>query len=292
MSLLLSKLFAPARLGAFMFACQTKTANQPTSTTSKTSQPAKLAKPAKPASKQWAPSCPNHRGLVATRYLAPSTRVAVEKAWLTGSCNWELVLKFMLSLQDEASKPAQPDQPAQPAQPVQPGQPGCPTSLAQLLKQYHRSNAVLRAMDAEDQTNLATLVRLATMKRIGLSCFSAEQIKQVLDVMATNCLCINALQPANQPIQARRLGMFNMLSKVNHACRPNCVMVNPLNNNNNILVLVTTEEVQPGQELFVAYMDVDTCWLSREQRRKELFAEHGFECNCADCADCMNCPST
>ena len=79
---------------------------------------------------------------------------------------------------------------------------------------------------------------------------------------------------------------------INHACRPNCVMVNPLNNNNNILVLVTTEEVQPGQELFVAYMDVDTCWLSREQRRKELFAEHGFECNCADCADCMNCPST
>ena len=269
--------------------------NQPTSKTSKTSktsqqtmgtilsQPRQLCRISQTA---------HHRGLVATRYLAPSTRVAVEKAWLTGSCNWELVLKFMLSLQDEASKPAQPDQPAHPAQPVQPGQPGCPTSLAQLLKQYHRSNAVLRAMDAEDQTNLATLVRLATMKRIGLSCFSAEQIKQVLDVMATNCLCINALQPANQPIQARRLGMFNMLSKVNHACRPNCVMVNPLNNNNNILVLVTTEEVQPGQELFVAYMDVDTCWLSREQRRKELFAEHGFECNCADCADCMNCPST
>lgn len=231
----------------------------------------------------------HHRGLVATRYLAPSTRVAVEKAWLTGSCNWELVLKFMLSLQDEASKLAQSDQPAQP---VQPGQPGCPTSLAQLLKQYHRSNAVLRAMDAEDQTNLATLVRLATMKRIGLSSLSAEQIKQVLDVMATNSLCVNVLQPADQPIQAKRLGMFNMMSKVNHACRPNCVMVNPLNNNNNILVLVTTEEVQPGQELFIAYMDVDTCWLSREQRRKELFAEHGFVCNCADCADCMNCPST
>jgi hypothetical protein len=270
--------------------------NQPTSKTSKTSQPASQQTMgtilSQPRQLCRISQTAHHRGLVATRYLAPSTRVAVEKAWLTGSCNWELVLKFMLSLQDEASKPAQPDQPAQPAQPVQPGQPGCPTSLAQLLKQYHRSNAVLRAMDAEDQTNLATLVRLATMKRIGLSCFSAEQIKQVLDVMATNCLCINALQPANQPIQARRLGMFNMLSKVNHACRPNCVMVNPLNNNNNILVLVTTEEVQPGQELFIAYMDVDTCWLSREQRRKELFAEHGFVCNCADCADCLDCPST
>jgi hypothetical protein len=239
----------------------------------------------------------HHRGLVATRYLAPSTRVAVEKAWLTGSCNWELVLKFMLSLQDEASKPAQSDQPAQPVHPVHPNQPGCPTSLAQLLKQYHRSNAVLCAWDAEDQTNLVMLVRLAAMKHIGLSGLSgvsAEQIKQVLDAMATNCLCINALQPANQPIQARRLGMFNMLSKVNHACRPNCVMVNPLNNNNNnnMLALVTTEEVQPGQELFIAYMDVDTCWLSREKRREELFAEHGFVCNCADCADCMNCPST
>ena len=210
----------------------------------------------------------------------------------------------MLSLQDEASKlaksaqsdqpaqPGQPVQPHQPAQPVQSDQPCCPTSLAQLLKQYHRSNAVLRAWDDEDETNLATLVCLAAMKRIGLSGLSAEQIKQVLDAMATNCLCVNALQPANQPIQAKRLGMFNMMSKVNHACRPNCVMVNPLNKNNNILVLVTTEEVQPGQELFIAYMDVDTCWLSREQRRKELFAEHGFVCNCADCADCLDCPST
>jgi len=244
----------------------------------------------------------HHQGLVATRYLAPSTRVAVEKAWLTGSCNWELVLKFMLSLQDEASKPAQPDQPAQPAQPVQldqpaqpvqPGQPGCPTSLAQLLKQYHRSNAVLRAWDTEDQTNLAMLVGLAAMKHIGLSGLSVKQIKQVLDVMATNSLCVNVLQPADQPIQAKRLGMFNMMSKVNHACRPNCVMVNPVSNtNNNILALVTTEEVQPGQELFIAYMDVDPCWLSREQRRKELFEEHGFVCNCADCADCLDCPST
>ena len=215
------------------------------------------------------------QALFATRHLPAGTRVAVETAWLVGADNWTLVLNFLLGQINQN----QADQSGHPGQPVLPVLP----NMDQTLEHYHRSNAVLRAWDDEDQTNLAMIAKHFWH-------LSVEQIKHLLDVMATNCLCTNVLQHSDREPQPRRLGMFNILSKVNHACNPNCEIVNlvDLVDKPDLLVLVTNQAVQAGQELSIAYMNFPTT-ASSKQRREALYNEHGFVCNCADCVDCVDC---
>jgi hypothetical protein len=230
------------------------------------------SRPARPAQLYRVGKSSHGQALFATSHLPPGTRVAVETAWLVGADNWTLVLNFLVGQVGQVSQISQISQ----------GQPVLP-SMDQVLKQYHRSNAVLRAWDYADQTNLAMTAK-------HFRHLSDEQIKQLLDVMATNCLCTNALQHSDREPQPRRLGMFNILSKVNHACNPNCEIVNLVNlaGKTDLLVLVTNQAVQAGQELSIAYMTFSTT-TNTKQRREELYNEHGFVCNCADCVDCQCC---
>lgn len=223
------------------------------------------SRPARPAQLYRVGKSSHGKALFATRNLPAGTRVAVETAWLVGEDNWKLVVNFLVGQISQNSQISQ-------------GQPVLP-SMVQVLEQYHRSNTVLRVWDHADQMNLATIAKHFDL--------SEEQIKQLLDAMATNCLCTNALQPCGCVPQPRRLGMFNILSKVNHACNPNCEIVN-LVGKPDLLVLVTNQAVQADQELSIAYMNFPTT-TNTKQRREQLYNEHGFVCNCADCQCCQHC---
>jgi hypothetical protein len=71
-------------------------------------------------------------------------------------------------------------------------------------------------------------------------------------------------------------GMYLEAGFFNHSCDPNCVVssaVTPLQ-------IVTIREVQPGEELTIAYVDISQ---PRSARQAKLSANYCFDCSCPRC---------
>ena len=63
----------------------------------------------------------------------------------------------------------------------------------------------------------------------------------------------------------------------NHSCAPN-VLISC--GDSSLVSFVAGEDVEPGEELCISYLDVDQ---SVEDRRHLLHSKYGFECTCARC---------
>ena len=75
------------------------------------------------------------------------------------------------------------------------------------------------------------------------------------------------------------IGVYSVLSKLNHSCEPNCnIKFSPENGKD--ATLEVERPVKQGEELTISYVDDK---LPREQRRKELSEGWAFECQCPKC---------
>ncbi|KAI0534918.1 hypothetical protein GGR58DRAFT_29962 [Xylaria digitata] len=71
--------------------------------------------------------------------------------------------------------------------------------------------------------------------------------------------------------------LFATVSRINHSCRPNCAYF--FDSNTFSQNVVAVRDVQPGEELSVAYIDPV---LTRSERMRRL-KSWGFECTCERC---------
>ncbi len=99
-------------------------------------------------------------------------------------------------------------------------------------------------------------------------------------IIATLNLNSHGLEIAEPPSidvnKSMGLGLFPLCAMFNHSCFPNCAFVN----NGSALVFRTVRPVQKGDELTVAYTQLDK---SRATRRARLLQDRGFLCRCRRC---------
>ncbi|KAK5631124.1 hypothetical protein RRF57_006839 [Xylaria bambusicola] len=72
--------------------------------------------------------------------------------------------------------------------------------------------------------------------------------------------------------------LFTIISRINHSCRPNCVYY--FDSNTFSQNVVAVRDIQPGEELSIAYIDPV---LPQSERQKRL-KSWGFECSCERCS--------
>ena len=66
----------------------------------------------------------------------------------------------------------------------------------------------------------------------------------------------------------------------NHSCRPNAVVVFPLGATQ--LEMIAIRNIAEGDEVLISYVDVS---MDRDDRRKDLKAGYGFDCDCELCVE-------
>ena len=76
-------------------------------------------------------------------------------------------------------------------------------------------------------------------------------------------------------------GLFVTLSRVNHSCKPNCLVHWDQGAGKEVLLAV--QKVAPGEELVISYLPDDD-W-PRKRRREYLARKFGFDCQCQLCAE-------
>ena len=76
------------------------------------------------------------------------------------------------------------------------------------------------------------------------------------------------------------VGVFPLLSKLNHACEPNCM---PLWRRDNCVQLVATRALPPGTELTIDYLGDMVPRDAARRRRAWLQEQYGFVCSCVRC---------
>lgn len=76
------------------------------------------------------------------------------------------------------------------------------------------------------------------------------------------------------------VGLFPMLSMLNHSCRPNCAFV--CGGDGGVMATAAVEDIREGEELTVAYIDLYT---QRAARRAATLQTKGFECRCRRCEE-------
>lgn len=75
---------------------------------------------------------------------------------------------------------------------------------------------------------------------------------------------------------------------INHSCRPNAQIV--FQKNNNELSIVALEELAPGTEVLISYLDDCGLACSRHTRQKILQDNYLFKCECDKCREQANDP--
>lgn len=83
-----------------------------------------------------------------------------------------------------------------------------------------------------------------------------------------------------EPAEALFGGMFDLHASLNHACVPNCNVVDDFIGDTIGVKVVTTRAVKKGEELTIPYIDIH---LPRLQRRTGLHEGWSFWCQCARC---------
>ncbi|KAI1895859.1 hypothetical protein AGOR_G00111100 [Albula goreensis] len=93
----------------------------------------------------------------------------------------------------------------------------------------------------------------------------------IIAKVTCNCFSIS-----DGELQEVGVGLYPSMSLLNHACRPNCVMVFE----GRTLRLRAVRDIQPLEELTISYTDVMT---PSKERRKQLQDQYYFLCQCERC---------
>lgn len=75
---------------------------------------------------------------------------------------------------------------------------------------------------------------------------------------------------------------------INHSCRPNAQI--KFQGNNNELSIVALEDLAPGTEVLISYLDDCTLNSGRHTRQKILQENYLFKCECVKCHEQANDP--
>jgi hypothetical protein len=75
------------------------------------------------------------------------------------------------------------------------------------------------------------------------------------------------------------VGLFPTVAVLNHSCEPSCTVVYAHAPDSHASV-ITAEEIEPGEELTISYVDVR---LGVNERRAALSGRYGFVCDCRRC---------
>lgn len=97
---------------------------------------------------------------------------------------------------------------------------------------------------------------------------------------AYNCLHNtqhNTMIPYHPPIEIGK-SMYLLPSMMNHSCIPSCSVIHYMNQ----LYVYAINELQPGDELTISYIDTDLPVTVRQQKLYELY---NFHCRCKRCID-------
>ncbi|KAJ8341850.1 hypothetical protein SKAU_G00341410 [Synaphobranchus kaupii] len=93
----------------------------------------------------------------------------------------------------------------------------------------------------------------------------------IIAKVTCNCFSIS-----DGELQEVGVGLYPSVSLLNHACRPNCVMVFE----GRILRLRAVQDIRPLEELTISYTDV---MMPSQERRKRLQEQYYFLCDCEHC---------
>lgn len=77
-------------------------------------------------------------------------------------------------------------------------------------------------------------------------------------------------------------GLYTIQSTINHSCLPNAVVEFPYSNST--LVLKAIRNIEPEEEVCIAYLDECLLERSRHSRQKALSSQYLFICQCARCS--------
>jgi len=75
--------------------------------------------------------------------------------------------------------------------------------------------------------------------------------------------------------------LYELQSKINHSCSPNCEII--FKDNSNVLTLRALKNIQQGDEISISYLDECDLCRSRHSRQKLLKGDYLFVCQCEKC---------
>jgi hypothetical protein len=135
-------------------------------------------------------------------------------------------------------------------------------------------------------TNSTVLGALARCSRdeqrqyFGLANSYRKRMLPALAIWETNFLLLgNGNSPKAVPAPGQELaGLFMLASRFNSSCTPN--VSKSWDEIRNVMVFRTLRDVNEGEELCFNYCDV---LATKQERKRILQAEFGFDCNCAAC---------
>lgn len=126
-----------------------------------------------------------------------------------------------------------------------------------------------------------------------------QDVKRIYDIVGTNNLTsMTHLVPTVFHGQrfsvekAYRWGFFRTMSRVNHSCDPNCVLVVP-RLFGAPLQLKSCRPLQKGEECTISYLGPGEHVKVKAQQLQSLWESYGIMCQCAECVKkCQGCHQT
>lgn len=86
---------------------------------------------------------------------------------------------------------------------------------------------------------------------------------------------------AGQFLNSEGSGLYCTQSKINHSCAPNAEARFPYSNY--IVAITATQDIAPGEEICISYLDECSLERSRHSRQKMLRDNYLFICKCGKC---------
>ncbi|GAB0138347.1 hypothetical protein EsDP_00006583 [Epichloe bromicola] len=94
---------------------------------------------------------------------------------------------------------------------------------------------------------------------------------EIEDRLRTNSFTISLGEPMDHH------ALFTQTSRLNHACRPNCVY--QFDRRTLTHKVYTIQDVEPGQELTISYIEP----IATYEERRQIIQTWGFNCSCSAC---------
>ena len=82
-------------------------------------------------------------------------------------------------------------------------------------------------------------------------------------------------------MDAEGTGLYSGQAMLNHSCRPNAEIAFPFNNA--MLAVNATSAIEPGEQIFISYLDPCVLERSRHSRNRVLKENYLFSCGCEKC---------
>ncbi|KAI8809210.1 hypothetical protein BJ742DRAFT_241191 [Cladochytrium replicatum] len=131
-------------------------------------------------------------------------------------------------------------------------------------------------------TEMAILVLSFTSDdEITLAKLSSPAVQAVIEeVVCIFCVIMtNAYAPWNDELESVGVGLYPILSLMNHACDANCA---PMYINGTTAHVRTLRPIKKGEELTISYLDVTA---QTESRKKSIKDQWLFDCKCRRCVE-------